>query len=97
MKPVTGSDRAVLGFFTAALRFIALADWGGVPLPPYYTPHEEAVAAEVDRLAHTQGLDFVLSLGDHFYFNGVKSVDDPRFKVSTQSKHTELVGNILDF
>ncbi|XP_023276292.1 tartrate-resistant acid phosphatase type 5-like isoform X1 [Seriola lalandi dorsalis] len=64
----------------AALRFVVLADWGGLPVPPYYTPHEEAVAAEVDLLAQTEGLDFVLSLGDHFYYNGVKNVEDPRFK-----------------
>ncbi|KAG7526598.1 tartrate-resistant acid phosphatase type 5-like [Solea senegalensis] len=64
----------------AALRFAVLADWGGLPLPPYYTPHEKAVAAEVDTLAHTEGLDFVLSLGDHFYFSGVDNVEDTRFK-----------------
>uniref|UniRef100_A0AAU7YE20 Tartrate-resistant acid phosphatase type 5 n=1 Tax=Trachinotus ovatus TaxID=173339 RepID=A0AAU7YE20_TRAOV len=64
----------------AALRFVVLGDWGGIPVPPYYTPHEEAVAAEVDSLARTEGVDFVLSLGDHFYFNGVKNVEDLRFK-----------------
>ncbi|KAM9839641.1 tartrate-resistant acid phosphatase type 5-like [Aulostomus maculatus] len=66
----------------AALAFAVVADWGGLPVPPFYTPHEEAVAAEVDRLAQTEGLDFVLSLGDHFYLDGVKSVDDPRFKLT---------------
>ncbi|KAG7219566.1 hypothetical protein INR49_018993 [Caranx melampygus] len=65
----------------AALRFVVLADWGGLPVPPYYTPHQEAVAAELDRLTQMEGLDLVLSLGDHFYFNGVKNVEDPRFKV----------------
>jgi len=83
-----GSDRRVFWFPTAALRFVVLGDWGGIPVPPYYTPHEEAVAAEVDSLARTEGVDFVLSLGDHFYFNGVKNVEDLRFKVSWQSKHT---------
>ncbi|XP_068438138.1 tartrate-resistant acid phosphatase type 5b [Clinocottus analis] len=62
------------------LRFVALADWGGISYPPYYTAHEEAVAAEVDRLAQTGGVDFILSLGDHFYFSGVKNVEDHRFK-----------------
>ncbi|XP_076027564.1 tartrate-resistant acid phosphatase type 5-like [Genypterus blacodes] len=65
---------------SGALRFVAVGDWGGLPVPPYCSPHEEAVAAEMDRLAQTVGLDFVLSLGDHFYFDGVQSVDDPRFK-----------------
>ncbi|CAB1451687.1 unnamed protein product [Pleuronectes platessa] len=64
----------------AALHFAVLADWGGIPLPPYYTSHEEAVAAEVDSLAQTEGVDFVLSLGDHFYFSGVKNLEDHRFK-----------------
>ncbi|CAN9506539.1 unnamed protein product [Ophioblennius macclurei] len=62
------------------LHFAVLADWGGMPVPPYYTPHEEAVAAVLDGLAQSQGIHFVLSLGDHFYFSGVRSVDDPRFK-----------------
>ncbi|XP_034028534.1 tartrate-resistant acid phosphatase type 5b [Thalassophryne amazonica] len=64
----------------ATLQFVVFADWGGIPFPPYYTAHEEAIAAEADGLARTLGVDFVLSLGDHFYTTGVQNVDDPRFK-----------------
>ncbi|KAK0134744.1 Tartrate-resistant acid phosphatase type 5 [Merluccius polli] len=53
------------------LRFAVLADWGGVPLPPYSTLQQRAVADLADRLARTSGLDLVLSLGDHFYLSGV--------------------------
>ncbi|XP_029955581.1 tartrate-resistant acid phosphatase type 5-like [Salarias fasciatus] len=68
------------GLSPGGLSFAVLADWGGMPLPPYYTPHEQEVAAVLDYLARSEGLHFVLSLGDHFYFSGVESVDDPRFK-----------------
>lgn len=76
---------------TVALRFVGLGDWGGIPLPPYHTPQEQAVAAEMDWMAQTMGLDLVLSLGDHFYFSGVKDVDDPRFKASPYNCNTQHV------
>ncbi|KAF7652310.1 hypothetical protein LDENG_00098500 [Lucifuga dentata] len=54
----------------------------------------EDVAAEMDRLAQTVGVDFVLSLGDHFYFDGVQAVDDPRFKHTYEKVFSQL--SLLD-
>lgn len=71
-----------------ALRFIAVGDWGGLPLPPYVTPLEVANAKGMTRAAQTMGADFVLALGDNFYFTGVRSVDDPRFSETFESVYS---------
>ena len=45
------------------------------------TPVEQATAREMGKIATQMGADFVLALGDNFYYTGVDSVDSPRFKV----------------
>lgn len=59
-----------------------MGDWGGVPYPPYITAVQKATAQEMSKIADQMGADFVLALGDNFYYKGVNTVDSPRFKVS---------------
>ncbi len=59
-----------------------MGDWGGLPDFPYRTPIEKAVGRQMGKLAETLDIQFVLALGDNFYFDGVKDVEDPRFQVS---------------
>lgn len=65
---------------TPALRFVALGDWGGVPNAPFHTAREMANAKEIARTVKTLGADFILALGDNFYFTGVHDVNDKRFQ-----------------
>lgn len=62
-------------------RFLVLGDWGGLPFAPYKTPSEIAVAAAMGHIGAKLNTSFQLALGDNFYFDGVQSVTDPRFKV----------------
>ncbi|XP_069803220.1 tartrate-resistant acid phosphatase type 5 [Dendropsophus ebraccatus] len=65
---------------TPSLRFAVIGDWGGIPLPPYYTQQETLVAAEIANTISKWGGDFIVSVGDNFYYDGVTNVTDFRFQ-----------------
>jgi acid phosphatase len=44
------------------------------------TPDQHEVAAAMARKAKADGLDFILTVGDNFYPDGVASVDDPAWR-----------------
>ncbi|XP_054707866.1 tartrate-resistant acid phosphatase type 5-like [Uloborus diversus] len=69
----------------SSLKFLVIGDWGGLPIFPYRTLVELNVGREMAEAATKLGIDFVLTLGDNFYFDGVKDVDDPRFKETYES------------
>ena len=61
------------------LNFLVLGDWGGQPNPPYTTEAEVSIAKVMGNVAAGANSQFTLALGDNFYDNGVKDVNDPRF------------------
>ncbi|XP_061579089.1 tartrate-resistant acid phosphatase type 5a [Cololabis saira] len=71
-----------------SIKFLAVGDWGGVPYPPYATAVQKATAREMSKVAEQMGADFVLALGDNFYYKGVNSVDSPRFQETFESVYT---------
>lgn len=65
-----------------SVNFMVVGDWGGQDDHPYYTDPEQDVAKQMGQVAAAMGAQFTLSMGDNFYENGVKDVDDPRFKAT---------------
>lgn len=59
-----------------------MADWGGLPFFPYYSPFEKATASGMASIASHYNSHAVFALGDNFYFDGVLDEHDPRFSVS---------------
>ncbi|XP_055342113.1 tartrate-resistant acid phosphatase type 5-like [Paramacrobiotus metropolitanus] len=60
--------------------FLALGDWGGLPIIPYHTAIESTVANQMGSTSDAVRSRFTIGLGDNFYFDGVKDVNDKRFE-----------------
>uniref|UniRef100_UPI00398F5E02 tartrate-resistant acid phosphatase type 5b n=1 Tax=Pristiophorus japonicus TaxID=55135 RepID=UPI00398F5E02 len=79
----------------SAIRFIAFGDGGGLPGPPYVTVVQKATADEMGRVAQNSATDFILNVGDNFYYHGVNDVNDFRFKETFENVFTApSLGNI---
>lgn len=60
-----------------ALSFLVVGDWGR-------NGHmgQQAVADRMDEVGYMLGSEFIISVGDNFYDNGVRSVEDPQWQSS---------------
>jgi hypothetical protein len=54
------------------LRFLAIGDWGGVDQFPYHTKEQMETADGMSKVASEHESEFVLALGDNFYYAGLK-------------------------
>ncbi|XP_025109580.1 tartrate-resistant acid phosphatase type 5-like [Pomacea canaliculata] len=68
-----------------SLRFLVIGDMGGLPTWPYTTFVEVGTAEEMGKIADLYSPQFVLELGDNFYYDGVKNVQDKRFEVTFEN------------
>lgn len=66
-----------------ALDFVVIGDWGRDG-----AAQQRAVAQQMGQSAAAIGSRFVISVGDNFYDDGVKSVTDPRWKTSFEDIYT---------
>ena len=66
------------------ISFSAVGDWGGVPVKPYQVPWGHRVAKSMNRIAPIYDTDFMLLIGDNFYWDGVKNLEDDRFENTFQ-------------
>ena len=62
------------------LKFMMVGDWGGQSKKPHYTDAEMKVSDQMGKTADKIGANFTVTVGDNFYDDGVKDVDDKRFK-----------------
>nr|QGW52010.1 tartrate-resistant acid phosphatase [Dugesia japonica] len=67
------------------IHFFVIGDWGGIPDPPYSTDIEKKTSREMIKLANSMQIDFLLALGDNFYYSGVESEYDSRFQTTFES------------
>ena len=77
-RKVFAADAAAGG-----LNFIVFGDWGRNG-----EKDQRDVAAQMAIAAHDLEAKFIISVGDNFYENGVKSVDDPQWQNSFEKVYT---------
>lgn len=66
-----------------SLAFLLVGDWGR-----HGKHHQGYVAEQMARTAQDVKSQFVVSVGDNFYENGVESVSDPQFQTSFEDVYT---------
>lgn len=72
----------------SSINFLVIGDWGGIGSSPYYTDAQLSTANSMKKIGNSIAADFIVSLGDNFYFNGVSNIDDLRFENTWQNVYS---------
>ena len=59
---------------------MVLGDWGGWPAPHYSSPIQKSVADSMGRTSRLHRPEYIVGLGDNFYYHGVEDENDPMFE-----------------
>lgn len=78
-KLLINEDNVIFNTPEDDISFFAIGDWGGVPVFPFKTLIEQSTSSIMTSLAKLHNTKFQIALGDNFYFDGVKDVEDRRF------------------
>ncbi|KAF7639725.1 Metallophos domain-containing protein [Meloidogyne graminicola] len=73
------------------LNFVLVGDIGGLPIYPYFSYAQKRVAEAIAKITNEQEepLNFVINVGDNFYFNGVNNLFDNRFEDSFEQVYED--------
>lgn len=73
----------------ASINFLILGDWGGKDTPPYTTIGQTQTAAGMGKIADQLKSQFVLAIGDNYYYSGIESdVSSSRFQSTWEDVYT---------
>jgi len=69
------------------ISFLVIGDWGSGDNPAY-APTQAAVAQAMAQVGLQEKIQFVVSVGDNFYEDGVQSTTDPKWATSFVNTYT---------
>ena len=67
---------------------MVLGDWGGWPAPHYSSPIQKSVADSMGRTSRLHRPEYIVGLGDNFYYHGVEDENDPMFENTFENIYT---------
>ena len=79
-NPMASASDSTNAAVPNGLKFIVFGDWGRKG-----EPDQAAVAAQMARTAQALPAQFIISVGDNFYEDGVISVNDPQWQSSFEN------------
>ena len=71
-----------------SFKWFVLGDWGGWPAPHYSSPIQKSVADSMGRTSRIHRPEYIIGLGDNFYYHGVENENDPMFEKTFENIYT---------